>query len=59
MQYHAGLGEQWVNTWLKISSLMVSQSTLCLQMRQDAVANEPEIKVIQSIITEMDINDNC
>lgn len=28
-------------TWLKTSSEMISQSTLYLQMRQDAVANEP------------------
>lgn len=27
-----------------MSSLIASQSTLCLQMRQDAVANEPEKK---------------
>lgn len=26
-----------------MSSLMASQSTLCLQTRQDAVANDPEI----------------
>lgn len=33
-----------INTWLKMSSLIASQSTFCLQTRQDAVANEPDKK---------------
>jgi len=39
----------WIRTWLKMSSLIASQSTLCLQTRQEAVANDPEIQTMADL----------